>query len=477
VRVSEYFKLRVGQDALDFVDVDVEKDDPVFIDPRALRTLRTPWTDECVTLLQDFFSTVLTLIRAGKHVRARTLLRQLREPNETHLGLSRGRSRGRALGPQSSRDVWDALLNSEAIRTGLLEDLEETVLMIEGISFDIVSDIATNVMRQPLIRFTQAECVKHSIPTSSIGSGPMWDPRHHDWFQQYEQLPLAAGAKLLLVPKIIVRKKLDYRADEYFQHYVLDFLMQQELASNSELVYLLKDGTPRVGKKALIAKYGRGKHVASRITREHPEILDRYRVAKRSRKSRSLDHEELAEELPGVATPDWSDLLHAVTSVDPGRAGADAYHRAIEAALTALFYPDLVWPEREVRIHDGRKRIDLTFANQAQSGFFHWIAQHHPAMYIIVECKNYVGDPGNPELDQIAGRFSPSRGKIGLLMCRAFNDKTLFIERCRDTANDQRGFVMPFDDDDLGALMRDRRNGDALALNALLKQRFETLVL
>jgi hypothetical protein len=103
-----------------------------------------------------------------------------------------------------------------------------------------------------------------------------------------------------------------------------------------------------------------------------------------------------------------------------------AYRRAVEALLKALFYPELALPEREMSLHAGRKRIDLTFANQATSGFFAWVAKHHPAMYIIIECKNYSGDPENPELDQIAGRFGPSRGKVGLLLCRSFEDKELF---------------------------------------------------
>jgi hypothetical protein len=477
MRVSQFFKLDAGQDALDFVDVDVEGDDPLFIDPHALRTLRTPWTDECVTLLQDFFRAVLDAIRTGKHSHALALLRQLREPNETHLGLSRGRSHGRALGPQSSREVWDALLSSEAVKSGLLEDLEETVLMIEGISFDIVSDMATNVIRAPLIRFTQLQCEKHSIPTKSVGSGPMWDPAEHAWFQAYEKLPVTTAGKLLLVPKIIVRKKFEYRPSDYFQHYVLDFLAEYELASNSELVHLLKDGTPRVTKKDLTAKYGRGKAVTTQITKEHPEILQRYRSAKRQKAGRSLDHDELVDQMPGAATPNWDDLLRAVTDVKPGKAGADKYHRAVEALLTALFHPDLVWPEREVRVHDGRKRIDLTFANQAQRGFFKWVAQHHPAMYLIIECKNYAGDPANPELDQVSGRFSPSRGKVGFLLCRSFSDKELFLRRCRDTADDQRGFVLAFDDDDLRELVCSREEGDLPALHGFLKERFDALLL
>lgn len=477
VRVSEHFSLGAQQDALDFVDVDIWGDDPLFVDPRALRTLHTPWTDECVTLLQDFFSTVLAAIRQGDLAKARYLLGHLREPNETHLGLSQGRPQGHGLGPGSARQVADALLSSEAIRSGLLEDLEETVLMIEGISFDKVSDMATNVIREPLIDFTAQQAALHGIPTRQVSPGPLWDPRRHEWFQRYADLPVAGTGRLLLIPKVIVRKKLHYRPDDYFRHYILEYLMEHEISSNSELVYLLQDGTPRVDKKDLIKKYGSGKHVAVEITKQHPEILSSYREDKRNNPDRALGHERLADELSGVELPDWDQLLEDVRSINPGREGADRYHRAIEVLLKALFHPDLALPQREVGIHGARKRIDITFANQAQTGFFAWLAQHHPAMYIIIECKNYSGDPANPELDQVAGRFSPSRGKIGFLVCRELEDKELFIKRCRDTADDQRGFVVPLDDEDLAELVVARRDGDRSALFDFLKQRFEQLVL
>jgi hypothetical protein len=475
-RVSEHYSLGVGQDALDFVDADIWGDDPLYIDPRALRTLRTTWTDECVMLLQDFFGTVIAKIRDGKHDEARMLLGQLREPNETHLGLSTGVSRGRALGPGSVRNVWDALVHSEAVKSGLLEELEETVLMIEGISFDIVSDIATNVIRAPLIAFTQEQCAAHNIPTRNVASGPLWDPETHTWMQRFEQLPVAGNGKLLLVPKVIVRKRLHFNADDYFQHYILDYLQEQEIAAKTELVYLLKDGTPRVDKKALIAKYGRSKRLAVEITKNNPTILDQYRRDKRKHQTESLDHQQLANQMPGTQTPNWDKLLDDVTSIEPGKAGAGTYHKAIEALLKALFHPDLAFPERETAIHGGRKRIDITFANQVTGGFFKWVAAHHPAMYIVIECKNYTGDPANPELDQVSGRFSPTRGKIGFLVCRSFEDKDLFIQRCRDTASDQRGFVIPLDDDDLTEMVEARKLDQTGKITALLKTRFEQLI-
>ena len=95
---------------------------------------------------------------------------------------------------------------------------------------------------------------------------------------------------------------------------------------------------------------------------------------------------------------------------------ADAYHRAIEALMQALFYPALVNPVRESRIHNGRKRIDIRFSNNARDGFFWRIHAHHdvPAGYVVVECKNYSEDVANPEvgdrlkLDHYRHPFAPS---------------------------------------------------------------------
>src|SRR5688572_14881430 len=134
MRVAECFSLGLGQPSLDFVNVDVDTDAPLFVDPRALRLLPTPWGAECVSLIQSFFDYVLERIRADERDRALALLEQLREPNETHLGLSTGESRGRALGPDSAALIYEALAASEAVQTGLIQDLEESALMVEGIA-------------------------------------------------------------------------------------------------------------------------------------------------------------------------------------------------------------------------------------------------------------------------------------------------------------------------------------------------------
>lgn len=477
MRVSEHYQLLQKQPSLDFVDVDISNDLPVFLDPRAIRLLQSEWGDECVFLIQDFFHCVLLAIQENRNNDARRLLRALREPNETHLGLSRGKSRGRALGMQSADEVWRALSRSEAVKSGLLEDLEDTILMIEGVDKDIISDITTNIIRGPLIEYTQEKCDYYGIPMDEgIDSGPIWNPREGHWYSTYVRLPKAGNKRLLLVPKVIVRRKMDYNQEEYYRHYLLEYLQDVELNANTELVHLLKDGRARVTKVDLITKYGSGKSVIVRETLRFPEILERFRLDKRLIIQPPLSHLELAE-TSGTEIPDWDNLISGVRNIPSGIENAKEYEDAIEQLLTALFYPSLANPQIQHKIHEGRKRIDITYTNLANDGFFGWLARNFPAAHVFVECKNYGRDVGNPELDQLAGRFSPSRGQFGLLICRTFEDEPLFIKRCHDTAVDGRGFIIPLDDNDLEILTVARKEHDDIAEFDHLKQLFDSLIM
>jgi hypothetical protein len=369
------------------------------------------------------------------------------------------------------------LSTSEAVKSGLLEDLEESVLMVKHVSDDIVSDITTNILRQPLIRYTQHACEYYGIPTEpDIDSGPMWDPAAKRWFSDYVELPVASKKKLLLVPKAIVRLKMDYNQDEYFRHYLLERLRAVELSANTSLVHVLKDGRRRVTKKDLEQKYGRGKSTIVEQTRNYPDVLQRYRKDRKHDVKPPLTHERIAESID-AAPPDWDSLLQAVKDITPGTAEATAYEKAIEQLLTALFYPSLTNPSLQHEIHEGRKRIDITYVNCASEGFFYWLALNYTAPHIFVECKNYGKEIGNPELDQLSSRFGKSRGQVGFLVCRSFLKKDLFLKRCRDTAQDGRGFIIPLDDSDLALLIKHLDPSHAADRHKLLRQRFETLTM
>jgi hypothetical protein len=476
MRVSQRFKLGLTQPSLDFVDVDIVKDTALFLDPRALRLHETDWGQECVSLVKDYFTSVLDAVQAENETEGVRLLSGLHEPNETHLGLSAGRSAGRGVGDELARDLWRALAENAAVtQSNLLEDLEETALLVDGVGRDRISDVTTNIIREPLIHYTQAMCGFYGIPRKLVSSGPLWSPAASDWVSYRVELPVVPSGKLLLVPRAIVRATLDYDYSDYFNNEILEYLKGVEQSAGSQLVELLKNGSTRVTKKALKEKYGTGKAVATDLTRLYPDMLKEYRDKKSKAPSRPLNHEDLARD-PKRDLPDWDGALRSLGMATAGIRDATAYHNAVMALLTMTMNASWAFPVKEKGIHANRKRIDISYSNVAVDGFFAWLKSNHPAAHIYIECKNLTGDPKNPELDQIGGRFSPSRGKFGLLLCREFVDKDLFWERCKDTAVDDRGWIIPLDDVDLRELVdMVREPGTDIAQWQFWKTRFDRL--
>jgi hypothetical protein len=257
---------------------------------------------------------------------------------------------------------------------------------------------------------------------------------------------------------------------------VLPQLQTDELDSHSSLVEILRDGRRRVTKKAVKEKYGQGKRVNLDTSLQHPDLLDHYRQRK-SVRVQPPGHLEIAA-LTESEPPDWDALLASVLVIPPGADDATNYHHAVEALLSALFYSALDQPMREFPIHQGRKRIDIHYTNVATQGFFDWVnrVQNAPAPNVFVECKNYGHEVANPEIDQLLGRFSPLRGRVGLLVHRGFGDKSRLEARCRDSALDGRGFVIALDDDDLVQLIAERVQHPDSVTFTLLRQRFGALV-
>lgn len=447
MRVSQYFGLNRDQTTLDFVDVPIGNDTPVFLDPSRIRSLQSTWASECNSILQHFFETLLRHLQTNNDAAGMRMLEALTEKNEFHLGFSSGLSDGRAFGKGYAAKVWAALKKSQAGNTGLLEDIEDACLFIEGVGPDRISDAVCNILRGPLIRYTQEICEYYGIAlTQNVYSGPIWNVQLEVWEESLITLPVTPFGMLLLIPKVAVRHRLVYDSSKYFTHYLLPTMQTAEKALNTGLVSTLKDGRKRVTKKDLREKYGADKLSIVRETLKHPNALQEYREAA-LKTSRPITHGTLAE-IENIPPPNFPALLADVTAIPTGREDATAYENAIEKLLSALFFPSLALPTKQHKIHDGRKRVDITYVNDPRDGFFSWLLKHYSSAHIFVECKNYGKEIGNPEFDQLAGRFSPSRGQVGLLVCRSIENLAKLSATCKDTTSDGRGFIIILCDDD-----------------------------
>jgi len=484
MRVSEYYSLGLEQPSLDFVDVRLDTDVPLFLDPSSLNLLDTEWGAKCRGLIHDYFSLILEHISNGEHGKAKALLAVLSEPNETHLGLSKRLSRGHGMGKELADKMWQAL-NGSSAHTGLIKDLEDTALLIDGIASDVISDIVTNIIREPLLEYTMEMCNQYGIPLETHATRKLWDAQAKKWVvkDMLQAVTTISNKKqrLMLIPKAIVRKSISYDAGDYYNKYLVEQLQEEEASQG--LVRILKNGEHRLPtKKSIKEQYFDAdgkineKKQNRNLTPDRLDVLERFKQDVGNSPKPVLSHQQIAEKLE-TPLPDWDKLLSDLLDVQPGADEAKKYEKAVQALFDALFYPWLMYPQPQTRLNGGRKIVDITYTNVAQDDFFKWLKDNYPSAFIFVECKNYSTDVANPELDQLSGRFAPSRGKVGILISRKIDNKTHLEESCRDTAKDDRGYIIALDDDDVKELVGAVKNKPVGERLNLLRERFNRLVL
>jgi len=461
------FQLSKTQPELDFVDVSLNTDNRLFVDPFALSQKTDRWSQDAHRTLISFFQAIIDSIRGADENRAKELLSHLREPNETRLGYSKRNPDGAGIGEMQAEDLYDALHKSSAVQAGFINALEESELMIEGISHDKISDLTTNIIRGELAAYTREQCGLHNIVTQDVAMPACFNTDSMDWEERYLSLPIYRNRPILLVPKSIVRRTSAYKHPQYYQHFVLNYLRGEELRNPlSRLVKTLRNGRRKVYKKDLETEYPRTKKFLYEFSQSHPEVLREYRefLADAERRGTSSDVDGPNEAVIAQA------LIAALRAIPPGDRSATEYHKLMIGVNEFIFFPHLMHPKKEREIHQGRKRIDILFENAAVTGIFERIPRlrNFPCAYVPFECKNYTTEVENPELDQLSGRFAVNRGKLGFLCCRTFRNRARFIERCRDTFSDDRGLIIPLDDDAVVRLLTLIHEGQRQAIDGVL---------
>lgn len=478
MKISEHFNLNKSQYELDFVNIDTNADLPLFLDPYFLSIRNDSWSIQASRTIRSFFSHFIALVRNNMLTEAQELFSHLHEPNETCLGMSSSCPAGRGIGTQDASDIFESIIESRAIITGVVEHIEDTRIFVENIGKDKISDMTTNIIRKNLIEYTKNQCKLHGIPlTQQVPTGDIWDKVNLRWINQYDELLIINSKKILLVPKAIVSYSKKYTPEYYLQHFVLNFLQNEHLRLNSALVQTkrLKDGTQKkfVTKKSIRENTSFTKEYLKNFTLNHPNIFADFRENVSDEIDEIAQEEFAYDELNNVI----EHLIIRLSSISTGGSEATTYHKTVVGILELIFYPYLVTPIVENEIHDGRKRIDISFDNASEDGFFYRLSTVYniPSQFIFVECKNYSREIANPELDQIAGRFSPNRGKFGFITCRTIDDFERFLDRCADTYADDRGLIIPVVDNDLIYLLNEIKSNRRESIEAFLMERYRRI--
>jgi hypothetical protein len=186
------------------------------------------------------------------------LFRFLKEPNETCLGLSKGNPEGRGVGKTDADKIFNSIIKSKAVQTGLVEDLQDSAIFVDNIGKDKLSDMSTNIIRKHLIEYTCNQCNLLGIPLVDGPTGFFWNRVEERWESEFGKMlkvkERGQDRYILLIPKAIVSYNSTYTPQRYHQHFVLNFLQNEHLRLDTALVYrrTLKNGS--ISKKILLRR-------------------------------------------------------------------------------------------------------------------------------------------------------------------------------------------------------------------------------
>jgi hypothetical protein len=464
-KISQIFGLNRSQFELDFVDIDIYSDTPLFVDSAFLKSGNDEWTTKAIKSINSFFSSVLSNISNDNIDEAKSVFLNFIEPKETCLGLSEDSVAGNGPGKEKSLKIFNNLLTSKASQSGLLKDIEDFVIFVDDFGRDNLSDMITNIIKLHLIEYTQEQARLWNLPLQQgVSSGQFWDSDKEIWDEVFTEMLVINEKKIVLVPKHIVVWDSLYTKDHYYNRFALEFLQARNKVNNTPLVQLRKDQTPYVTKSSLkentsISHIENGFNICSlqgdkkslnEFSDAFPSVFDHFKTKTLQEITKSktfFNQQDISEQSIFISKK----LLAELSTIKHGNSDATKFHNWSIATFEFLFFGKFKNPIKEKEIHNGSKRIDISFCNYSESGPFFKLQslEKYPCQYIYIECKNYSKDINNPELDQLSGRFSPLRGRVGILHFRDSKPLSKIIKKCGETYSDDRGLIIPIEDRDM----------------------------
>lgn len=447
----EFFKINKNQDELDFLDIYANQDMPLFLDPYGISAMGSKWGRECESQIATYFQYLIDSIQKGDKRTIQKLLNALHEVNEVSLGYSSRQPEGRGIGPKQAREIQLAFENSQAAQSGDIRDIADCALLIPGINRDKISDITANILKRELILFTQRQCKLHSVPMRKVAVNNAFDYETFSFTSFYAELPVINGKAKILLPLSSVRQDPQLSKEKYYRNFVLEYLKAEHSHAGDSLATVLKNGTIKVRIADLKRRYPLGTDFLYKFSKEHPQILDKYKSELR----RTANKKTAPVLVTKRKVLTGNERIDIIANIKAGTVDATNYHKIIYDSLIHIFGKRLSNPKAEVKINEGRKRIDIVFTNANNHGFFHDLnSLHHiKCPKIFVECKNYGHEIGNPEIDQLQGRFANQRGNFGILVCRSIKNKKEILLRCRDVLHDRHGYIIVLEDSDINSLI------------------------
>jgi hypothetical protein len=299
----EYFNIPLDQVQGEFLNLDLERDKKLFIDSYYLTWSKSVYCINALETQKAFMSELMNALKDGNDKKTYELCSHFKEPKCTGIGLSIASYNGKGSKEIKVKKIIDALKESKAAQTGLLEDLEELILVTRDIGADTISDITTNICMKHFAEYTLEQCNKLNIPVEETKQYFFYFCSiEKTWKKEKFNLPHVPLGKdevkspIVLLPTEILDDLISYNQSYFFTSiaspiFAKEALQRYPLAS---FVYSLKStGEKKVNLtdiRNLYPEYRGNKENMDKVIAENPKLLKDYRntVAYKRYKDRKL---------------------------------------------------------------------------------------------------------------------------------------------------------------------------------------------
>jgi hypothetical protein len=294
MNISSYYKIGSQQPNLDFVDIRLNTDNLLFVDPRLIENSKDPLIKEMQKRIETFWAELIKRVRSKDVEKIYYLLLGLKEPHETRLGYAFSKAYGNCVAEKLKPKIVEAIQQNKAVRTGVLSHFADVELFIEDISSDRISDITTKIIKSVLIEYTQKQCKLHKIPMKKVVQDDIFDHVNLKWLKKEVELPVYFDRPIIFVPKNIVR--LENSANKnvacFYRYAIRHFIVHDKemledvSATGKEGKILLRD---------VKAKHPISKESLTNWGIKYGKLLVDYKTDHLNEKLRPLTDEELME--------------------------------------------------------------------------------------------------------------------------------------------------------------------------------------
>jgi len=398
IQLFEYHKQKKRQKDVDFLIPFLDVDRRYCLDPALLRYSKTKslqgWNEE----IKEFLKLIRGVMKQGDNDKLRSLL-NIGEAPDAGLGYCNDGVLGSGVGDEISKQVIEILSKNESFKQRGFINLEELQWLDKDIGPDRISDLAINILKRHLIKYTKAQAKKHKVPTEVVRVNKVFEPNSLEWISVKEKLPvnpmrrvrdaLNPNPPLLFIPKEIVKTlPLFLNYDDFYG-------------------FVDKDYVPGVSRR-------KPKISVVESVIDDPELSTEYLKFKETEKEK-------------LYRPDFdTDVQQHIAKLDEIPSGskkhADQYMDTVKVLIDFIF-KDLSFYQKEKRTILGEARRDLIYQNNAVSGIFSDLKIKHAANHIVIDTKN-TNNVTAKDVAQVSNYLNDDIGRVAFIISRK-KDKRL----------------------------------------------------